>query len=180
MRVSIFHNISHDSRFTDWTPAAAMALVDEYDIPAPDVEGDQADVELQQQQVLGRVWREQNAVDGSERPVRLGHRSLSVGDVVQLDGRAFAVRSLGWRQIDPARIRRAASVTIHVDPRLLSRLDEVLSYAELSAELMASRSPLDSQERRDWQAVTEAVYLGRAAARARATSAGGEGEQPAG
>lgn len=86
MRVSIFHSISHDSRFTDWTPAAAMALVDEYDIPPPDVEGNQADVELLLLLVLGRVWREQNAVDGSERPVRLGHRSLSVGDVVQLDG----------------------------------------------------------------------------------------------
>jgi hypothetical protein len=169
IRVSIFHNVSYGSRFTVWTPEAAMALVDEYDVPAAEVQGE--DVDRSVDRLLGRVWREQNVVDGHERPAKLGHRSLSVGDVVQLCERAFAVQSIGWRPIDPAAIRRAAAVTIHVDPRLLSSVAQLLAGVEQTADLLAAGSPLNSEARHDWHDVAEAIYLARAAARARAAKA---------
>jgi hypothetical protein len=55
--------------------------------------------------------------------------------------------------------------------------------AERTADLLADRSPLSFRARRDWQDVSEAVYLARASGRRRAAAAGdteGEGEPPAG
>lgn len=52
---------------------------------------------------LENVFRDNNRVDGTERPEMEGHRSLSVGDVVVVwvDGalKAWAVASFGWDEV---------------------------------------------------------------------------------
>jgi hypothetical protein len=77
-----------------------MSRVDEFELPAEQfpLPGDGA---------LEHVFRAHNAVDGTERNVTLRIRSLSVGDVVQLDERAFAVDSVGWTEIEPNEIHVA-------------------------------------------------------------------------
>jgi hypothetical protein len=52
---------------------------------------------------LHDVFREMNVVDGTERPVALRQRSMSVGDVVlDLDtGKGFIVASFGFDELTP-------------------------------------------------------------------------------
>ena len=53
------------------------------------------------EQVLETVYRENNAVDGSEENVKRQKRSLSVGDVVIVNGRsAHKVASMGFEEVD--------------------------------------------------------------------------------
>lgn len=47
-----------------------------------------------------QVWRAFNCVDGYEMPVALGVRSMSVGDVVVLDGTAFRAMGVGFAPTD--------------------------------------------------------------------------------
>ena len=50
---------------------------------------------------LGDVYRNNNAVDGTEINVQKGKRSLSVGDVVGLPNAAYyTVLRMGWAQVD--------------------------------------------------------------------------------
>jgi hypothetical protein len=95
MKVTVYHS---NYGFMPWSSDAAMAKVDEFELPAERFPqpGDDA---------LEHVFRIHNAVDGTERNVGLGLRSLSVGDVVKLDERAFAVDSIGWTEIDADEIR---------------------------------------------------------------------------
>ena len=95
MKVTIYHSTYG---FMPWSNDAPMAKVDEFDLPEEQFPepGDEA---------LEYVFRIHNAVDGTERNVGLGIRSLSVGDVVQLDERAFAVEPVGWIEIEPDEIR---------------------------------------------------------------------------
>jgi hypothetical protein len=49
---------------------------------------------------LETVFREMNVVDGTEMPVRLKVRSLSVGDVVVTDdGQAWYCAAVGWEKV---------------------------------------------------------------------------------
>lgn len=50
--------------------------------------------------VLDRIFRIHNAIDGTERVVKLGLRSLSVGDAVELDGRRYLCAGMGWERIN--------------------------------------------------------------------------------
>lgn len=47
-------------------------------------------------EVAEKVWRDFNVVDGTELPVQLGVRSMSIGDVVVLDGNVFIARFVGF------------------------------------------------------------------------------------
>ena len=63
-----------------------------YDTPAP-APGDDT--------FFGRIWRENNVVEGWENPVTYGARSLSVGDVIELSepvdgGTVWQVAAFGW------------------------------------------------------------------------------------
>ncbi len=98
MKVTIYHSTAHGFRFMPWSSDAPMSRVDEFELPAEQFPEPGDDV-------LEHVFRIHNAVDGTERNVRLGIRSLSVGDVVQLDERAFSVDSFGWTEMDPDEIR---------------------------------------------------------------------------
>ncbi len=74
-----------------------MSRVDEFELPVEQFPEPSDDA-------LEHVFRIHNAVDRTERNVRLGIRSLSVGDVVQVDERAFAVEPIGWTEIEPDEI----------------------------------------------------------------------------
>lgn len=50
--------------------------------------------------ILEWIFRIHNAVDGTERVVKLGLRSLSVGDEVELDGRRYLCAGRGWERIN--------------------------------------------------------------------------------
>lgn len=64
-------------------------------------------------QDLEVIWRENNVVDGNERPLDYEARSLSVGDVVRvarndsLDARItfHLVESVGWRELTSEEVR---------------------------------------------------------------------------
>ena len=94
MKVTVYHSTARGSRFMPWSRDAPMSRVDEFVLPAEQFPEPSDDA-------LEHVFRVHNAVDGTERNVRLGIRSLSVGDVVQLDERAFAVDPVGWAEIAP-------------------------------------------------------------------------------
>ncbi len=51
---------------------------------------------------LEQVFRLMNVVDGTELPVKLKVRSLSVGDVVveKASGKKWYCASIGWKEID--------------------------------------------------------------------------------
>jgi hypothetical protein len=103
MRVRILHSTERGFRFEPWVPEAPMARVDEYD-PLPGHSADDLDSTGIPTALLDVVYRDHQAVTGGERCVTAGVRSLSVGDVVQLDCRAFACEPLGWREIDPTQL----------------------------------------------------------------------------
>ncbi len=105
MKVRIYHSSAHGFRFEPWVPEAPMALVDEYEVLAG-VRANEIPFRIPAS-VLDLIYRDHQAVTGTERNVRLRIRSLSVGDVVQLDSRRFACASVGWTEID-----------LSVEPRL--------------------------------------------------------------
>jgi hypothetical protein len=110
MRVKVLHKVETD--FRPFDPLRdRLELVDDYQIQgarsanpdelvAPGIqlmayrEGQATDEEI-----LELIFRDQNAVDGSERNVMMRNRSLSVGDVVDLDGRAYAVDQVGFKRL---------------------------------------------------------------------------------
>jgi len=47
---------------------------------------------------LERIWREMNVVEGEEIPVKLGIRSMMVGDEAVVDGEQWTVQSFGWKR----------------------------------------------------------------------------------
>jgi hypothetical protein len=102
VRVRIYHSTERSYRFGSWAPAAAMTLVDDYEPTGANFDWISPKIPIR---LLELVWREHNAVDGNERCCQLGVRSLSVGDVVQLDERAFAAELVGWREINPHELR---------------------------------------------------------------------------
>ena len=87
------HGIGWDEFAAGDTLEAAYAYVDE----EWDVEADAVDP----LPFLSGVFRNNNAVDGSEINAQKGKRSLSVGDVVGLpDNTYWTVNRLGWAQVD--------------------------------------------------------------------------------
>lgn len=111
MRVRIYHSIDHEFMFREWRPEAPLKLVDEYQIqgwregehpesqPAPGIRRMAYRESVEPELILEVIYRDQNAVDGSERNVQMSNRSLSVGDVVMLNDYAFAVQSAGFVEI---------------------------------------------------------------------------------
>ncbi len=97
MKVTIYHSTARGFRLMPWSSDAPMSRVDKFELPADQFPEPSEDA-------LEHVFRIHNAVDGTERNVRLGIRSLSVGDVVQLDEHAFAVDPIGWTEIEPDEI----------------------------------------------------------------------------
>lgn len=91
-RVRVLHSTDWGYRFSPWAPRAPMRVVDSFDLAV----GEEPPTEH-----LEHIYRAHNAVDGTERNVRLGLRSLSVGDVVIIGETAFACERFGWREIDP-------------------------------------------------------------------------------
>ena len=65
---------------------------------------------------LERVFRRNNAVDGSEINVQKDKRSLSVGDVVGLpDNTYFAVSGLGWNEVSEIDVGLAQTSSMYED-----------------------------------------------------------------
>ena len=78
--------------FTPYEPGDPLRYVKALVIDADTVEA-----------ALAKTWRAMNRVDGSAvEKVPDGERSLSVGDVVVVDGTAYAVAPTGWAQVDRA------------------------------------------------------------------------------
>ena len=51
---------------------------------------------------LEKIWRAMNVVDGTddELPLKMGIRSMMVGDEVELDGITYRVAMCGWFNVD--------------------------------------------------------------------------------
>lgn len=99
-KVRVYHSLERGFRFEAWVPAAPMALVDEFTWASPYAEGDQA-INHALEQVYSMHQGESIASRSAERRIR----SLSVGDVVQLDDQAYACEpAFGWRAIDAAEL----------------------------------------------------------------------------
>ena len=94
MNIKVYHKI--DKPFTTTYKGdfntRAFKLVDEF-IPQRDT----APAAIMN--LLEWVYFIHNAVDSTSRNVHLRVRSLSVGDVVQLDSHQYTVRNLGWEKI---------------------------------------------------------------------------------
>lgn len=56
---------------------------------------------------LEQIYRDNNAVDGTEQNVIHERRSLSVGDVVVVGDEAHKVARMGFEPVDPAVVARA-------------------------------------------------------------------------
>lgn len=95
MQVKVYHNL--DTNFVHpYKPGQRLELVDEFDTQkvAGFAEGDSIN------QTLEWVFRIHNTVDGKERSAKLRVRSLSVGDVVEVDGVWHAVMGAGFEPIE--------------------------------------------------------------------------------
>jgi hypothetical protein len=132
MRVRIYHSIDRDFMFQAWKPEALLKLVDDYAIEGwrsadpderitPGIQKMGYREGAADDEILELVYRDQNAVDGSERNVMMRNRSLSVGDVVMLNDRAFAVASLGFEPIDEREMLVVLRDARTVDGRVGSR-----------------------------------------------------------
>jgi hypothetical protein len=50
---------------------------------------------------LEYIWRQMNVVDGTELPITLKCRSMSVGDIaIDIDGQGWIVASVGWEKVE--------------------------------------------------------------------------------
>ncbi len=108
MNVRVFHNVAID------TSGRHAGLVDGYRQGHPLTEVARLTIDDDDDiAVLEEVFRLFNVGDDSEYgepdPRALeyrfrGNRSLSVGDVVTLDGRWFACARLGWASIEPVSV----------------------------------------------------------------------------
>ena len=49
---------------------------------------------------LEKIWRQMNVVDGIELPLKMGIRSMMVGDEVELDGITYRVDIFGWFNVN--------------------------------------------------------------------------------
>ena len=96
MNVKVLHKV--DTNFRLFDPLKdTLTLVDEFEFPgmkrgwgiADPHNGHELRVDGSDEACLEHVWRIHNAVEGWERNVQLRIRSLSVGDVVDLDGRSY-------------------------------------------------------------------------------------------
>lgn len=99
IEVRVYLSIAAEFMFRRYRSGIPLRLVDDYTLQVPNGQTVEATLEA--------VWRDQVIVDGSERPAKLGHRSLTVGDVVQLEDRAWAVDLTGWREVPVVEINVA-------------------------------------------------------------------------
>lgn len=89
MKVSIFHNQTYGHRFWQYEPGDDLELA--YDYQRYPREDDS--------NLLEDIFRENNAVEGWEYPVKFQKRSLSSGDVVGIDGKYWACEPAGWKEV---------------------------------------------------------------------------------
>ncbi len=104
MHVRIYHNVSQDelgrslSMLDGYTEGDPLVLVAEYDAPTFSTAG-----------AIDAAWRVFNVGDDPEFGIpdptaveyrKRGNRSLSVGDVVEVEGDFYAIDNVGQRLID--------------------------------------------------------------------------------
>jgi hypothetical protein len=83
-QVNIFHNENFPKVREGWRPGELLIHQYGYQTDRTDLED---------------IFRDNNAVDGTEVNVKFKRRSLSVGDVAQIDDRFYSVESIGWEEI---------------------------------------------------------------------------------
>lgn len=100
--ITIYHGYEFDGRMVAGLPGMTLPdiLVEAYTYQTFDDE-------------LDAIWRQNNAVDGTEVNVQNEARSLSVGDVVGINGVLWLVESLGWTELEglPGELVTAENVT---------------------------------------------------------------------
>ncbi|GAA2798971.1 hypothetical protein [Saccharopolyspora taberi] len=117
-RIRVFHNAERTAMLGGYT--AGHAVVEVYAYDEPDVTAETTDVELADRAFeLFNVGDDPDfgEVDHRAREYRdRRNRSLSVGDVVAVDGRFHACAAAGWRPIAPpqqARITQPGTTPLH-------------------------------------------------------------------
>lgn len=71
------------------------------------------DIPAEAEAPLEWVFREMNAVDGTETCCRLKVRSMSVGDVVVHEGKAWECAPAGWEEVTNNPVDLAFLVGVH-------------------------------------------------------------------
>ncbi|MFJ2834285.1 hypothetical protein ACIO52_02870 [Nocardia sp. NPDC087230] len=108
-----------DTIFFGYTPDKPLSLADRF---ALDISMRDADLELLQRilddhVLLDRVFAALNGHPNhgdealTDHWYGLGHRSLSVGDVLALGSRHYACTPTGWRHVPPPRLARTTTST---------------------------------------------------------------------
>ncbi|WP_461155608.1 hypothetical protein [Saccharopolyspora tripterygii] len=99
------HNTTYDALFFGYTLRDTVTCV--YTYTDPEVHPATTGVEIAERAFeLFTVGRSPAHASSDPRAVAYreqGHRSLSVGDVVCVDGHFFACEPFGWNEIDPPR-----------------------------------------------------------------------------
>jgi hypothetical protein len=101
VKVKVFHNQNPLAMLRSLNGKAFgedFKLVDEFEVTEAEVARANSVGGGTLDDVLEYIFRIHNAVDGSERNVKLHLRSLSVGDVVELDGQRWVCAGTGWEQ----------------------------------------------------------------------------------
>src|ERR1700694_3016297 len=94
MQIKVYHNLETDFLHA-YRAGQELKLVDTFDVGAIGEVNAQSPIE----DILARVYRIHQAVDGSERNVKLKVRSLSMGDVIEVDEARYAVATKGFAPI---------------------------------------------------------------------------------
>lgn len=94
MQIKVYHNVETDF-LHPYQAGMRLEMVDCFEAR----EMGEVSAESKIEDILERVYRIHNAVDGTERNVALNVRSLSLGDVVEVDGKRYAVAMFGFKPV---------------------------------------------------------------------------------
>lgn len=103
--VRVLHNTTPQAQFYGYTLRDTLTCV--YTYTDPDVHSATSGIEIAERAF--ELFNERHTPVGATADGRvvayraLGNRSLSVGDVVCVDGHSFACEPFGWNEIDPPR-----------------------------------------------------------------------------
>ena len=110
MQIKVYHNTDTDF-IHKYKVGQALKLVDTFDVEKLEEVTNESPIK----EILERVYRIHNTVDGTERNAKLRVRSLSVGDVVEVEGARWAVATLGFEPVEKAEktVGSKGGYTIH-------------------------------------------------------------------
>ena len=93
--IQVFHNLDDEHRFLQYHSGDQLARVARFSLGVPQ--------DASSGQILEHVFEKENIGEHD------GRRSLSVSDVVAINGEPWSVESIGWAKVDKADLERAGA-----------------------------------------------------------------------